>query len=418
MISRTEIPGVPAAVHGPAWPWYRPDAVARAQELVARGRVFDYAHGPEIAALERAFAQRHGRRFAVAVNSGTSALLAAYVGLGIAAGDEVIVPTFTFLSCASPLFLLGAVPVLADSGDERGNLTARAIAERITPRTRAVLVTHLFGDPADTAEIGALTQRHGLAIVEDCSHAHGARFPDGTPVGTRGTVAVYSVGGVKGVTGGLGGVLLTDDEDVHDTACLLSSFKQRSRATIRRPAVRELADVGLGGNLRISPVAAVLARSHLDDLEERARQRQATASELETRLTALPGLSAVPGVPGANRGTRYGIHLELDEERAGTDRAALLERFAAHGVRITEPKTRLLHRSSLFRGARPPRRGNYSAAVWRRHFNHAPDDFPVASRLHDRWLALPSDDLHGDAAALVDAYTRTCTDLWPTGSGG
>jgi perosamine synthetase len=397
-----------AEEHPREWPWYPPAAVDLVTALTARGRVFDYGHGPEIAQLESAFAAAHGRRFAVASNSGTSALLQAFHGLDLQPGDEVVVPTFTFLASASPLLLLGAVPVLADAGDAAGNVTADSIAAVLTERTAAIAVTHLFGEPVDLAPIAALARRAGLALIEDCSHAHGARHVDGRSVGTTGDVAIYSVGALKTVSGGMGGMLLTDNEDVHDNAVLLGSFKQRARATIRRPEVRALADVGLGGNLRMTPAAAVLAASHFADLDRIVAVKQRNAARLEAALTAFSGVRAVPTAPGADRGGRYGVHVELD---AALDRADVLDRLTARGLLVSAPQTRLLHRSSLFRGVRPPRE-LFDEAVWRRAFAHRHDDFPQASTLHDSWIALPATRLHGEAESMIEDYTEIWGRAW------
>lgn len=393
------------------WPWYDDATVAEASRLVRDGRVFDYGHGPELAELEAAFAERHGRTYALALNSGTSALFAAFFGLNLQRGDEVIVPTFTFLASASPLLVLGAVPILADSGDATGNATAQTIAPLMTARTRAIVITHLFGEPVDIEPVQELARRHGVAVIEDCSHAHGACSVTGRQVGTCGDVAVYSIGGLKPVSGGLGGVLLTDNEDVYDTACLLSSFKQRSSLTIRRAEVARLADVGLGGNLRISPVAAVLAKSHLDRLPGIVATKQRNARVLEDALSELRGVRHVATAPGADRGGRYGVHVAYAQDATGVPRSALLERLVARGLRVKPPRTQLLHRSSLFQGHRPPR-DMYDDDVWRRAFSYSHNDFPVASSLHDSWIELPGTRLHGDADDLIDVYVRVWTETW------
>jgi perosamine synthetase len=296
--------------------------------------------------------------------------------------------------------------VLADSGASTGNVTAESLAPHVTARTRALVVTHLFGEPCDMGPVRQLARRHGLAVIEDCSHAHGARFADGSGVGTVGDVAIYSVGGVKAVSGGLGGLLLTDDEDMFDIACLLSAFKQRSRSSIRRPGVRALADTGLGGNLRMSPVAAVLALSHLV-----VATKQANAAALERALTVPGELTPVPTDPRGDRGARYGVHLSLDSATSGVGRDALVVALTRAGLQVTAPRTRLLHRSSLFRGARPPRSG-YPDRLWYRHFRYPADAFPVASALHDSWLALPATRLHGEAANLVAGYRRRFGPAW------
>ncbi|MGX7673989.1 DegT/DnrJ/EryC1/StrS family aminotransferase [Plantactinospora sp. DSM 117369] len=389
--------------HPPRWPVYDRAAADRAAELIRRGRSFDYDHGPEIAGLEAAFSRRHAGRYALTLNSGTSALLAAYFALGLGPGDEVIVPTFTFLATASPLFLLGAVPVLADSEGPDGTVSAASIERAVTPRTRAVAVTHLFGHPAPMDEITALCRRRGLALVEDCSHAHGSTYR-GRPVGTFGDLAVFSVGGLKLVSGGMGGVLLARDSRHYDLACLLTAFKQRSERTVHDPRLRRLADVGLGGNLRISPPAAVLAQSHLDRIEELVAAKRANVHRLLEPLVAHPGLTGPVIAPHVTMGGWYDIVVTVDPERAGFSRDDLVAALRRQGVKADVPSTRPLHLSSIFTGAEPGHRRPYPPDVLARHFRHRRGDLPVAEALHDSWVSLPGPYFNDTAGALVEPY--------------
>jgi perosamine synthetase len=389
--------------HPPRWPVYDPATVDRVAALIRRGRSFDYDHGPEIAGLEEAFSRRHAGRYALTLNSGTSALLAGYFALGLGPGDEVVVPSLTFLATASPLFLLGAVPVLADSAGRDGNVDAASIERALTPRTRAVAVTHLFGHPAPMDEITALCRRRGLALVEDCSHAHGSTYR-GRPVGTFGDLAVFSIGGLKLVSGGMGGVLLARDARHYDLACLLTAFKQRSERTVHDPRLRRLADVGLGGNLRISPPAAVLAQSHLDRLEELVEAKRVNVHRLLEPLAAQPGVNPPAVAPHVTMGGWYDIVVAVDEPRAGFSRDALVAQLQQQGVKAIVPSTRPLHLTSVFSGEQPGHRQLYSPAVLARHFRHRRGDLPVAEALHDSWVSLPAPYFNDSAGALVEPY--------------
>ncbi|MBX7266335.1 DegT/DnrJ/EryC1/StrS family aminotransferase [Micromonospora sp. Llam7] len=404
-MTSTGIAAARAIDHPQEWPVYDDPAVARASALIRAGRTFDYRHGPEIAEIEQLFSGTLDGRNVLAVNSGTSALLAAYYVLGLGPGDEVLVPSLTFLATASPLFVLGATPVLCDSGSATGNVTATALADRITSRTRAIAVTHLFGHPAPMAEITKLARERSLALIEDCSHAHGSTI-NGVPVGTFGDLAVFSIGGLKLVSGGMGGVLACRDSQHYDLACLLSSFRQRSRLTVRDPALRRLADVGLGGNLRISPVAAVLASSHLRRLDELVAAKARNASALVAALRTHPGIDG-PGIaPGHTMGGWYDIVLRVDPQRAGFDRDELVAALKRHGVRAGVPQTAPLHRTSVFTGCRPPTWHAYSPATLRQHFAYAPEDLPVSGRLHDEWISLPGTFFNQPQEELLGAYLR------------
>ena len=390
-------------VHPPEWPRYDEATVQRAAELVRHGRTFDYKYGAELAALENRFAALHPGRQALAVNSGTSALLAAYRVLDIGPGDEVVVPTMTFLATASPLLLLGATPVLCDSAAPTGNVTAETIEPRLTRRTRAITVTHLFGHPCPMDEIIELAGEHGIPVIEDCSHAHGSTY-HGRPVGTFGDLAVFSIGGLKIVSGGMGGILLSKDRRHHDLAILLSSFQQRSELTVADPGLRGLADFGLGCNLRISPVAAVLADSHLVRLPELVAAKHRNISALVEALSSHEGVSGIPVGADCTMGGWYDAIVAVDPERAGFTRDELIAALQAEGVRARIPRTAPLHTASVFRG-------EPAAAALLRHGTPGRSDLrydraalPQSIDLHRRWVSLPATFFNDPAGALVQPY--------------
>jgi dTDP-4-amino-4,6-dideoxygalactose transaminase len=385
--------------HPPEWPVYSKEAVARASALIEAGRTFDYGYGEEIAALEDAFGELFGRH-ALAVNSGTSALLAAYHALGLGPGDEVVVPSLTFYSTATPLLLLRAVPVLCDAGDGAGNVTAQTIEERLTERTRAVVVTHLFGWPCDMDEIVALCRRYGLALIEDCSHAHGSRYR-GRRVGTFGDFAVFSIGGNKLVSGGLGGILLSSERGHHETACLLANFRPRTRSTVHDPALRAFVETGLGGNLRISPIAAVLATSHLTELDRMAATRDRNVRRLLNGLARYPELFVGTEVDRTDvvNGGWYGVNVGV---RPGTDLDALVERGHALGLQVRRPSTVPLHRAALFRQAAPPTWRAEDRQGWLAAVRDRPQ--PRAEELYHSWLAYPANFLYDEMGTIVDPY--------------
>ncbi|HEX6702555.1 MAG TPA: aminotransferase class I/II-fold pyridoxal phosphate-dependent enzyme [Gaiellaceae bacterium] len=400
-------------VHPQEWPVYDDFALAEVLELLAHGRSFDYDYGDEIAALEAAFAVYHGRRHALATASGTAALLAAYYALGLAPGDEVIVSDFTFFSTATPLFLLGAVPVLCDAGDERGNVAVDGVAELVTERTAAIAVTHLWGHPCDLGGLRKLADARGLALLEDCSHAHGSTYRS-RPVGCAGDVAVYSLGGRKMVSGGMGGMLLTDDEDVYARACLLANFRHRTDLTISAPDYEPFLITGLGGNFRISPVAAVLAKSHFDALGELVETRLANLSALVDGLSALEGIEAIPVDDACTTGASYDTNVVVDPSCPFT-RDELAARLQDEGLKVRAPATKPLHRFPIFQGAAPAWSPTSAAAVAAAATANA-RPFPVAERLFGQWLKLPVNFLWDASGTIVEPYLNVCEEvLGPTG---
>ena len=155
--------------------------------------------------FENSFSNYHGRKRGLLFNSGTSAIYAMYEGLGLEPGDEVICPTYTFFATISPLMSTGARPVFCDCRED-GNINPDEIIRKITQKTRAVVVTHMWGIPCEMDTIHNICSRYGLALLEDCSHAHGASF-GGQKVGTFGTAAAWSLQGQKIISGGEGGIL-------------------------------------------------------------------------------------------------------------------------------------------------------------------------------------------------------------------
>ncbi len=243
-----------------------------------------------IARLESRLAAYHGRKHALLFNSGTSALLAMYIGAGFSEGDEVICPAYTFFATVTPLFHTGATPILVDC-DSNGNIDPEHVVKAITPRTKGVVVTHMWGHPCDMDGLGYLSKRYGIPLLEDGSHAHGARY-DGEVVGSFGLASAFSLQGSKTLTGGEGGVLLTDDDGLFYRALALGHYNKRCKSEI--PAshlLHQYATTGSGLKLRIHPLAAAIADEQLDHLDAVIVARNAQAAVMVEGLTDIPGFT-------------------------------------------------------------------------------------------------------------------------------
>jgi len=395
--------------HRNEWPVYSAEAIEQVAELLRAGRSFDYGYGPELQELERLFSESHEGRHSLSFNSATSALLAAYAALGIGSGDEVVVPSYSFLATASPLLLLEAIPVLADAGGDDGNVSVSSIQARTTARTRAVAVTHLFGHPCDLPSIAEFCDSSGVALIEDCSHAHGSTL-GGRSVGTFGDASVYSLGSHKLVSGGMGGMLLTPHDELHDRACLIGHFKHRSALTVIDPALRELADFGLGANLRMAPTAAVLASSHMRMLDRLVMWKRRNAEALLAAFENLPGVRGTPRAPDASMGAWHDIVLAVDASECPIGRDALIDALRERGVKARVPSTRPLHRSSIFKGKLPSGWLRYDSEVRHTAFSLDPACFPVCERLDASWLSLPGMYFNDEAGAHVGPYVEAIRD--------
>jgi dTDP-4-amino-4,6-dideoxygalactose transaminase len=303
---RGESPVITAATPHFSWPPIT-DATTKAVLDQLGTSISIYDRSGVIAELETRLADYFGVRHAVLTSSGTAALHSAYVANFIEPGDEVIVPAYTFPATVTPLFHLGAVPVLADS-DETGNISVEDVARKITSKTTAIMVTHLWGIPADMTDLSALAEERGLTLMEDGSHAHGATI-EGQKVGSFGHVAAFSMNGPKPLSAGEGGFALTDDDEMYYRLLLHGHYNKRCKNEI--PAGHPLhryAVTGMGLKFRIHPLAAAIALDQLDHLDEYLAGRRAIAKHLCTQLAELPGI-VVPAVPEGDEPSWYGLPL-------------------------------------------------------------------------------------------------------------
>ena len=206
--------------------------------------------------FEQDFADYCGVSYAVATNSGTSALHAALLAAGIGAGDEVIVPSFTFFATASSVSMCGARPVFADIDEQTFNIDPDDIALRITPRTKAVIGVHLFGQPFDVSPVQEICTDHDLTLVEDCAQAHGAQYHD-RRVGGFGNIGCFSFYPTKNMTTGEGGMITTDDADI----------AQLARRLVNHGKSDKYLHTELGYNYRMTNISAAIGSAQLRKLD-------------------------------------------------------------------------------------------------------------------------------------------------------
>jgi len=277
----------------PAWPHYAEDEIEAATAVLRSGRVNAWT-GPDVAAFEQEYAAYCGVSHAVALANGTLALEAGLVGLGLQPGDEVIVTCRTFIASAAAIVLRGGVPVFADVDLETQNVDPESVATLIGPRTVGVVAVHLAGWPCDMDALGELAGQHGLWILEDCAQAHGAKWR-GRPVGSFGNAAAFSFCQDKILsTGGEGGMLLTDDEQVYRRAW---SFKDHGKDQDLMDKAKVSSSVGcqwvhasVGSNWRMTGPQAAIGRLQLGKLEQWCERRNRHAQILLQALQAIPAL--------------------------------------------------------------------------------------------------------------------------------
>jgi dTDP-4-amino-4,6-dideoxygalactose transaminase len=264
---------------------YRAEVLAAIDGVLSSARLHN---GPNVQALEEEFAALCGVRHALGVGSGTEALLLAYMALGLGPGDEVIVPSHTFIATVAPLAFLGAKPVFVDVEPRTYCLDPEQVRRAITPRTRAVVPVHLYGHPAEMEAILPLAQRHNLALVEDACQAVGARYGE-RAVGAWGDIGCFSFVFTKNLRAyGDAGMVTTDRDDLADRIRLL---RDHGRVDKYNHEV-------LGLNCRLDEVQAAIVRIHLRYLEEDTERRRDVAGRY-TRALRDSDLVTPVEVPGA-----------------------------------------------------------------------------------------------------------------------
>ncbi|TQM85079.1 dTDP-4-amino-4,6-dideoxygalactose transaminase [Saccharothrix saharensis] len=302
------------------------------QELAAVAEVFASAwqagQGPKGKALEAALTARYGAGDAVALNNCGSALHLALLALGVQPGDEVIVADYSFPAPAHAVHYVGAVPVFADVRADTGTVDPAAVEDLIGPRTVGVIAVDTVGLPADYAELKAITDRHGLFLVEDAACAVGATY-QGREAGALAPVAVLSFHGRKGITSGEGGALIATDPAVAAHARLRSSFGIGSifdQAKVVGLPIPEFTEIGY--NYKLADIAAAILLVQLGRVEELLERRRAVAARY-AELLADEELVTLPHVPDDRTHAWQSFLLTLD---AGVDRAAVAADLRAQGI--------------------------------------------------------------------------------------
>jgi dTDP-4-amino-4,6-dideoxygalactose transaminase len=316
------------------------EEVAAAREALLSGNLVS---GKRVEAFERAFAACVGTSEAVAVSNGTVAIQAALAAAGVGPGDEVIVPALTFFSTATAAIQLGAVPVFADISLANFCLDPEDVAQRITPRTRAIIPVHLYGHSTEMDGINALARQHGLAVIEDCAQSHGTRYR-GAVTGSIGDLGCFSFFATKHMTtGGEGGMVTTSNKAFADYVRCFRSHGMEGRDD----------HVLLGGNYRMTEMEAAIGLVQLGKLETLNENRIAVSQRLFEGLEGVPWLER-PQVPPHVRHTYFWFHILIDEQRLGFSTSELIERLADRGIETRRRYQAPLYRQPLLTTNLPP----------------------------------------------------------------
>ncbi len=322
------------------------------------------SEGPFIKRFEEAFAARMGRKYGIAVSNGTGALDVAVESLGIGPGDEVILPTFTIISCINQIVRSGAMPVLVDSDPLTWNMDVTQIEAKITPRTKAIMAVHIYGLPVDMDPVLDICQRHGLNLIEDAAELIGQTYRN-RPCGGFGDLSTFSFYPNKHITTGEGGMILTDDDELANTCRSLRNlcFKSDGPRFVHQ---------ALGWNYRMTNLQAALGLAQLETLDAHICRKRAIGGIYQTELAHIPGINLPLARTDYAENIYWVFGLVLDDQMPfAADEAA--RRLAALGVG-TRPFFWPMHEQPAFR----------SMGL----FKH--ECYPVSERLGRRGFYIPS----------------------------
>jgi dTDP-4-amino-4,6-dideoxygalactose transaminase len=345
-------------------------------------------------AFEKEFAAWMGVKYALGVHNGTASILAALFGVGIGVGDEIICPAMTFWASVLQVYTLGGTMVFADIDPVTLCIDPADIERHISPRTKAIVVVHFLGHPADMDPILSIARKHGLKVVEDVSHAHGALYK-GKKVGSFGDVAGYSVMTAKPLAIGEAGMLTTNDREIYERAVAFGHYERYNAAAFQTEALKPFAGLPLGGvKHRMHQMSSAVGRVQLRHYDRRAVEIRKAMNYFWDLLEGVPGLRAhrVEEKTGNTMGGWYSPHgLYRREELGGLSVTRFCEAVRAEGVTDAYPGCyKLLHLHPLlnygdfYRHGKPTR-----IAHSNRDLRQPAGSLPVAEEINRQLYFVP-----------------------------
>ena len=302
----------------------------------------DISTHPVIRELENDYREFSGMPYALAHCNGTSALMAAFWAIGLKPGDEVLVPSATFWASVLPLVWFGALPVFCESERERLGLDAEDMERKITARTKAIVVVHLWGLPSKMTGITALAKKHGLKIIEDASHAQGAVWR-GKACGTLGDISVFSLQGGKLAPAGEGGMFLCKSYEYWERAVC---FGDITRIIELETPARRFAATSFGIKTRIAPISAAIARNQLARLNDNNQKRNHNLEYLSAGLEKFGIHTFLP--PDHIQRVYFEYLVRPDLEKIGLPMNVFIDALIAEGCVAALPRYPLLHQQPFF----------------------------------------------------------------------
>lgn len=370
---------------------YGAEEMAELQEALEQGSLF-YAHGKKVFQLEEEFAACVGAQHAVATSSGTASIHAAMIALGISPGDEVITSPITDMGSLVPILYQGGIPVFADLDPRSYVLDPESVRAAITPRTRAVLAVHLWGNACNLEVLARICEEHGLHLIEDCAQAFCCEFK-GKPAGRFGAVGCFSLNEFKHIGCGDAGLVVTDDPELAHLLRLATD-----KGYDRRPGVTDRNPTFLCANYRMTELQGAVGRAQLRKLDEIVRRRRQWCGALSERLAGIDGLLLPHPTPGSNPSWWFYM-MRVVPQVLGADADQFAEALKAEGLPV----------SAHYIG-----RCVYEYEVFTRHSAFRRGSHPFSARTYEKGLCPRAEEILDTAVMLAINEGYTATDLEET----
>ncbi len=317
--------------------------IEKAIELMKKGQI---STSPTVKSFEAKFANYIGTKHCLCANSGTSSIQEALFAVGVSPGDEVITPSYTYWATAGPIVACGASAVFCDVDMETFCIDPKEIAKLITKKTKAIILTHVWGTPCDMDAINKIAKENSIAVIEDASHAHGSTYK-GKKIGAVSDIGCFSLQGSKILVAGEGGMITTDNTLYYERAMSLGHYERLEKLP-EASDYRKFFLTGLGLKHRVHPLGIAIADAGLDILDERNRIRNENAKYLEDCIKDVPCIIPQKCYEGTEKQYSYHFVRYEAEQMDGISAISFIRALAREGMEVGLCGYGRLHKAPLF----------------------------------------------------------------------
>lgn len=365
----------------PKWPFHDERESKALNEVLESGK---WWYGEKVREFEERFAAFQGAKYGITTTSGTTALEIALIAAGVGAGDEVIIPPYTFVATASSVLKVNAIPVFVDIEPDTFNIDPQKIESAITSKTKAIMPVHFAGLPADMDQINQIARRNNLKVIEDAAHAWGSKWK-GKGVGVIGDLGCFSFQMSKNITAGEGGIILTDSQELAETCWSYSNCGRGKDKPWYEHYI-------LGGNYRMTEFQAAILCAQLSRLDKQVAKREENARILDQGFSELKGIKTLKRDPRVDRRSYHLYCLRYVPEELGVPRSKFIEAMNAEGIPCHGGYPHPLYKNPLFKSkGNGPKFCPLSCPYYGKQMNYTKVDCPETERICQEaiWIKHP-----------------------------